>query len=73
MSQAQRDLPRAWAEADVAHVLGVLRHAGPRLLTELMDDDAFNGWSSQRLEDAVVSAWSRNVISITPGDLVVAL
>jgi hypothetical protein len=73
MSQAQRDLPRAWAEADVAHVLGVLRRTGPRLLTELMDDEEFDGWPSQRLEGAVVSAWSRNVISITAGDLIVAL
>ena len=54
-------------------MLGVLRRSGPRLLTELMDDEAFDGWSSHRLEGAVVSAWSRNVISITAGDLIVAL
>lgn len=54
-------------------MLGVLRRTGPRLLTELMDDHEFDGWPSQRLEGAVVSAWSRNVISITAGDLIVAL
>jgi hypothetical protein len=73
MSQAQRDLSRAWAEADVAHVLRVLRRSGPRLLSDLLDDEDLAGWSSRRLQEAVVSAWSRNLISITAGDLLVAL
>ena len=72
MSQAQRDLSRAWAEADVAHVLRVLRRA-PRPMSELLEDEDLAGWSSRRLEEAVVSAWSRNLISINPSDLLVAL
>jgi hypothetical protein len=73
MGQAQRDLPRSWEETDVAQVLQALRRFGPRPLDELLDDPHLEGWSLQRLEGAVVSAWSRNLISIDAGDLLVAL
>jgi hypothetical protein len=74
MGQAQRDLPRSSEEeTDVAQVVHALRRFGPRPLDELLDDPYLEGWSTQRLEGAVVSAWSRNLISIDAGDLLVAL
>lgn len=57
----------------MAQVLLALRRSGPRPLAELLDDPDLEGWSARRLEDAVVSAWSRNLISIDSSDLLVAL
>jgi len=42
-------------------------------MRELGADQDFEGWPEKRLEAAVVSAWSRNLISIDPSDLLVAL
>jgi hypothetical protein len=74
MGRAKRDVRRgAWAETDVARVVSVLRRSGPQDLRALVDDPALAPWPPQRVEDAVVSAWSRNLISVDPGDLLVAL
>ena len=42
-------------------------------MRELGADQDFEGWPAKRLEAAVVTAWSRNLISIDPSDLLVAL
>ena len=73
MSQAQRDLTASREEADATLVLRALRRHGPLPLTELYDEPPLDGWSSERLQGAVVAAWSQNLISIDPGDLLIAL
>jgi len=42
-------------------------------MRELGADQDFEKWPEKRLEAAVVAAWSRNLISIDPSDLLVAL
>lgn len=73
MSQVQRNLPGAWEQSDVARVVSALRQAGPMPLGELLDHPDLEGWPGDRINDAVVSAWSRDLISIDPRDLVVVL
>jgi hypothetical protein len=73
MTDAHRDLPARWEESDVACVVRTLHHSGPRLLRELLDDPDLDGWPVQRLEDAVISAWSLNLIFVDTSDLLVAL
>jgi len=68
MTEARRELPGPWHEPDVAVVLAALRGSGPRGVRDLQHDDAFATWPRRRLEDAVVSAWSRNLISVDPLD-----
>jgi hypothetical protein len=72
MAQAQWNLKTGAAE-DVAQVLHVLHHAGPVPLSELGDDPELAEWSSERIEHALVSAWSRALIFIDSGDMLVAL
>jgi hypothetical protein len=42
-------------------------------MPELVRDPEFTDWPAQRLEHAVVSAWSLNLIFIDTRDLLVAL
>jgi hypothetical protein len=74
MAQAHR-IPRALGAdmEDVAHVVRVLHHAGPLPLRELADDPELADWPSERIEHAVVSAWSRALIFVDTRDLLVAL
>lgn len=74
MAEAQRN-PRVAREdtEDVAHVLRVLHHAGPLPLSELADDPALASWTHERIEHAVVSAWSRALIFVDTRDLLVPL
>ena len=72
MSQVQRILTGT-SESDVAQVLHALRQSGPMPLDELQDHAELDGWQVGRVNDAVVAAWSRDLISIDPGDLLVVL
>ena len=74
MAEAQRH-PRATADGteDVACVVRVLHHAGPIPLRELAEDPELADWTRERIEHAVVSAWSRALIFVDTRDLLVAL
>jgi hypothetical protein len=58
---------------DVTDVVRALHRWGPQSLLELLRDPEFADWPAQRLEHAVVSAWSLNLIFIDTRDLLVAL
>jgi hypothetical protein len=73
MSQAPHGLPGPWEATDTARVVQALRRSGPRPMRELGADQDFEEWPEKRLEAAVVAAWSRNLISIDPSDLLFAL
>lgn len=67
-----RILPET-SDSDVAQVLRALRQSGPMPLRELQDHPELDGWQAARVDDAVVAAWSRDLISIDPRDLLVVL
>jgi hypothetical protein len=73
MTEAPRSICRPSEEADLARVVGTLRRSGPLGLDELCDEPEFLDWPAQRVEQAVVAAWSHNLIFIDPRDLLVAL
>jgi hypothetical protein len=74
MAQAQRNPTVLQGDAeDVAHVLRVLHRAGPLPLRELTDDPDLADWPPERVEQAVVSAWSRALIFVDAHDLIVPL
>jgi hypothetical protein len=54
-------------------VVGTLRRSGPLGLDELCDEPELVDWPVRRVEQAVVTAWSHNLIFIDPRDLLVAL
>jgi hypothetical protein len=60
-------------DTDVTNVVRALHRWGPQSLRELVGDPEFANWPAQRLEHAVVSAWSLNLIFIDARDLLVAL
>lgn len=74
MAEAQRH-PRATTDRseDVARVVRVLHHSGPVPLRELADDPELADWTHERIEHAVVSAWSSALIFVDSRDLLVAL
>jgi hypothetical protein len=73
MSEAHRTLPGPWEEGDVARIVNALRRSGPLPIRDLPREPEFAGWAIQRIEHAVISAWSRNLIFIDQGDQLVAL
>jgi hypothetical protein len=73
MPEAQPTLPRRRDAADVARVVRVLRLTGPLTLTGLAHQPDLSAWSRDRLESAVVSAWSGAQIFIDTRDLLVAI
>jgi hypothetical protein len=73
MTEAHRGRFMARKENDLACVLGMLRRSGPLDLDDLRDAPELADWPAQRLEQAVVTAWSRNLISVDQRDLLVAL
>lgn len=73
MTERHRTLPGAWEDTDVACVVGTLHQVGPLGFRDLHHEPNLVDWSEQRLEHAVVSAWSRNLISIDSHDLFLAL
>ena len=73
MTEAHRSLAEVRGETDLACIVGTLRRSGPLRLVELHDEPALADWPNQRLEQAVVTAWSQNLISIDQRDLLIAL
>lgn len=73
MAFAHRNPRVISADPDVARVLHVLHHAGPLPLRDLADDPELADWPPERIEHAVVSAWSRALIFVDTRDLLVAL
>lgn len=73
MSQVQRSLPRTGDRSDVARVVCALRQSGPMSMSELLEHPDLADWPSHRIDEAVVAAWSRDLISIDPRDLLVVL
>jgi hypothetical protein len=53
--------------------VGTLRRSGPLGLDELCDQPDFVDWPARRVEQAVITAWSDNLIFVDPRDLLVAL
>jgi len=74
MAEAQRDSRVLTRDTeDVARVLRVLHHTGPLPLRDLVDDPELETWTHERIEHAVVAAWSRSLIFVDPRDLLVPL
>ena len=62
-----------WDDADVTQVVRVLHRTGPLPMSELNQTRDLACWTRQRVEHAVVTAWSRNLIFVDTRDLLVAL
>ena len=60
-------------DADVTEVVRALHRTGPLPLDELALVPDLDEWPDTRLEHAVISAWSRNLIFVDSRDLLVAL
>jgi hypothetical protein len=73
MIEARRNLGAAWVDTDVTRVVRVLHHAGPLPLRDLADDPELEDWPPERIEQAIVTAWSRGLIFIDARDLFVAI
>ena len=73
MTQAHGPLPGPWEDTDGARVVHALRRSGPLPMRDLNLEPEFVGWSAQRLEHAVIAAWSRNLIYVDQRDLLVAI
>jgi hypothetical protein len=73
MTELQRSLFDPSEEADVARIVHTLHRVGPLPLRDLHREPELVCWTSQRVERAVVSAWSRNLIFIDARDLLVAI
>lgn len=73
MSQAETSLPRTWEQTDVAHVVRALRSTGPLPLADIDELPDLDAWPPERIRAAVVTAWSQDLISIDPRDLLVVL
>lgn len=78
MNSRQHDLPSSGGPefssgGDARAVARMLHKAGPLDITELRDQPELADWSAARVEDAVVCAWSDNLIFIDTGDHLVAI
>lgn len=73
MAQTDWTLLEPRETRDVACILRVLHRVGPLQLQDLVGQPELAGWSPQRMERAVVSAWSRTLIFIDNRDLLVAI
>jgi len=73
MTEAHRTLPGPWEDTDVARIVRALHRSGPLPLQDLTREPELVSWSAQRIEHAVVSAWSRNLIFIDRRDHLIAL
>lgn len=58
---------------DATTVVALLDQHGPRSIKALRDHPALAGWSRDRVERAVVEAWSSNQVSIDAEDHLIAL
>jgi len=72
MTAAQM-LSGPWEDTDATRVVRVLHRSGPTALCDLDGQPELTGWPAERIEHAVVSAWSDNLISIDTRDQLVAL
>jgi len=61
------------AEADATRVVRALHRSGPTALGELRGQPELKGWPAERVRQAVVAAWSANLIFIDTRDQLVAL
>jgi hypothetical protein len=61
------------ADSDARQVARSLRRTGPLQMEDLRAQPELRGWSSDRVEKAVVAAWSADRITIDAGDRLVAL
>lgn len=59
--------------SDAVLVARTLRSTGPLHLDELRAEPEVRDWSAARLEDAVASAWSHDLVSVNARDQLVAL
>ena len=78
MTNAHRELQSDGAigpdpDRDAADLARTLRRSGPLDLGELSQQPDLHDWSIARLEGAVVSAWSHNLIFIDVRDNLVAI
>jgi len=73
MAEAQPILLGRREQADAARVVRLLRLAGPLTLTGLARHPDLSGWPRDRLENAVVSAWSGAQIFVDARDLLIAI
>lgn len=64
---------RSRSGADAVEVVRTLRRSGPLRLVDLAREPDLLDWSTIRVERAVVSAWSRNLIFVDTSDLLVAI
>ena len=64
---------RLGLDTDRDLVVEVLRGGGPRSLSHLRELPAFAGWPSERVELAVVQAWSDSLLSVDADDQLIAL
>lgn len=60
-------------DADVTQVVRALHRWGPQSLADLVRDPEVADWSAERVEHAIVVAWSLNLIFVNTRDLLVAL
>lgn len=60
-------------DRDAQQVARSLRRTGPLRMEELRVQPELRGWSTDRVERAVVAAWSADRITIDAGDRLVAL
>lgn len=58
---------------DVATVVRALKERGPTAIPDLCRDPRTRDWSRERIEAAIVAAWSRNLIFVDCRDNLVAL
>lgn len=73
MSEAERNRSGPREDTDVTEVVDVLHRAGPLPIRDLAAEPDLADWSSERLEHAVVSAWSDTLIYVDQRDHLVAL
>jgi len=71
--EAQRNHQTTWVDTDVTRVVRVLHHAGPLPLRDLAEDPELETWPSERIEHAIVTAWSQGLIYVDTRDQFVAL
>ena len=62
-----------WEESDADRVVRVLHRSGPLPLRDLGQTPDLADWPNQRIQHAVVTAWSRNLIFVDTSDQLVAL
>lgn len=73
MTESPRGLPHQWEENDVSQVVLALHRSGPLRLQDLPGEPGLAHWTAARLEEAVVAAWSRDLIFVDSRDRLVPM